>query len=32
MDLHRQTGETIFSTLANTSTTTEKIQVSLSNV
>jgi hypothetical protein len=32
MDLHRQTGEMIFSTLANTSTTTAKLQVSLNNV
>jgi hypothetical protein len=32
MDLHRQTGEMIFSTLANTSTTAAKLQVSLNNV
>jgi hypothetical protein len=32
MDLHRQTGEMIFSTLANTSTTATKLQVSLNNV
>jgi hypothetical protein len=32
MDLHKQTGEMIFSTLANASTTTTKLQVSLSNV
>jgi hypothetical protein len=32
MDLHRQTGEMIFSTLANTSMTATKIQVSLKNV
>jgi hypothetical protein len=32
MDLHRQTGETVFSTLANDSTLTTKLQVSLSNV
>jgi hypothetical protein len=32
MDLHRQTGEMILSTLANTSTTAAKLQVSLSNV
>jgi hypothetical protein len=32
MDLRRQTEETIFSTLANASTTAAKLQVSLSNV
>jgi len=32
MDLHKQTGEMIFSTLENTSTTTAKLQVSLKNV
>jgi hypothetical protein len=32
MDMHRQTGEMIFSTLANTSTTAAKLQVSLNNV
>jgi hypothetical protein len=32
MDLHRQTGEMIFSTLANTSTIVAKLQVSLNNV
>jgi hypothetical protein len=32
MDLHRQTGEMIFSTLENTSMTTAKLQVSLNNV
>jgi hypothetical protein len=32
MDLHRKTGEMIFSTLANTSTTAAKLQVSLNNV
>jgi hypothetical protein len=32
MDLHRQTGEMIFSTLANASTMATKLQVSLSNV
>jgi hypothetical protein len=32
MDLHRQTGEMVFSTLANASTTAAKLQVSLSNV
>jgi hypothetical protein len=32
MDMHRQTGEMIFSTLANTSMTTAKLQVSLNNV
>jgi hypothetical protein len=32
MDLHRQTREMIFSTLANTSTTAAKLQVSLNNV
>jgi hypothetical protein len=32
MDLHRQTREIIFSTLANTSTTAAKLQVSLNNV
>jgi hypothetical protein len=32
MDLHRQTGEMIFSTLANTSTNATKLQVSLNNV
>jgi hypothetical protein len=29
MDMHRQTGEMIFSTLKNTSMTTSKLQVSL---
>ena len=32
MDLHRQTKEMVFSTLANASTTTTKLQVSLNNV
>jgi hypothetical protein len=32
MDLHRQTGEMVFSTLSNASTTTAKLQVSLNNV
>jgi hypothetical protein len=32
MDLHRKTGEMVFSTLANASTTASKLQVSLSNV
>jgi hypothetical protein len=32
MDLHRQTGEMIFSTLANASTSAAKLQVSLNNV
>jgi hypothetical protein len=32
MDLHRQTGEMVFSTLANASTTAAKLQVSLNNV
>ena len=32
MDLHRQTGEMVFSTLENASTTTAKLQVSLNNV
>jgi chromosome segregation ATPase len=32
MDLHRQTGEMVFSTLAHASSTTTKLQVSLSNV
>jgi hypothetical protein len=32
MDLHRQTGEMFFSTLAHASTTTSKLQVSLGNV
>ena len=32
MDLHKQTGEMIFSTLENASTTTAKLQVSLNNV
>ena len=32
MDMHRQTGEIIFSTPANTSTTAAKLQVSLNNV
>jgi hypothetical protein len=32
MDLHRKIGETIFSTLANASTSTAKLQVSLNNV
>jgi hypothetical protein len=32
MDLHRQTGEIVFSTLANASTTVAKLQVSLNNV
>jgi hypothetical protein len=32
MDLHRQTGEIIFSTLANDSTAATKLQASLSNV
>jgi hypothetical protein len=32
MDLHRQTGEMVFSTLAHASTTTSRLQVSLNNV
>jgi len=32
MDLHRQTGEMAFSTLAHASTTASKLQVSLNNV
>ena len=32
MDLHRQTEEMVFSTLANASTTTSKLQISLKNV
>jgi hypothetical protein len=32
VDMHRQNGEMIFSTLANTSMTTAKLQVSLNNV
>jgi hypothetical protein len=32
MDLHRQTGEMVFSTLAHASITTSKLQVSLNNV
>jgi hypothetical protein len=32
MDLHRQTGEMVFSILAHASSTTTKLQVSLSNV
>jgi hypothetical protein len=32
MDLHRQTGETVFSTLAHASTVASKLQVSLNNV
>jgi hypothetical protein len=32
MDLHRQTGEMVFSTLENASTTAAKLQVSLNNV
>ena len=32
MDLHRQTGEMVFSTLSNASTTSTKLQVSLNNV
>jgi hypothetical protein len=32
MDMHRQTGEMIFSTLENTSMTAAKLQVSLNNV
>ena len=32
MDLHRQTGEIVFSTLENASTVAAKLQVSLSNV
>ena len=32
MDLHRQTREMIFSTLANTSTTVAKLWVSMNNV
>jgi hypothetical protein len=32
MDMHRQTGEMIFSTLKNTSMTTSKLQVSLTNI
>jgi hypothetical protein len=32
MDLHRQTGEILFSTLVHASTTTSKLQVSLNNV
>jgi hypothetical protein len=32
MDLHRQTGEMVFSTLAHASSTTAKLQVSLNNV
>jgi hypothetical protein len=32
MDLHRQTWEMVFSTLANASTTAARLQVSLNNV
>jgi hypothetical protein len=32
MDLHRQNGEMVFYTLAKSSTTTTKLQVSLNNV
>ena len=32
MDLHRKTGEMVFSTLENASTAASKLQVSLSNV
>ena len=32
MDLHRQTGEMVFSTLVHASTTTYRLQVSLNNV
>ena len=32
MDLHRQTGEKVFSTLENASTVASKLQASLSNV
>jgi hypothetical protein len=32
MDLHRQTGEMVFSTFAHASSTAAKLQVSLSNV
>jgi hypothetical protein len=32
MDMHRQTGEMIFSTLKNTSMTASKLQVSLNNI
>ena len=32
MDLHKQTGEMVFSTFLNASTTTAKLQVSLNNV
>jgi hypothetical protein len=32
MDMHRKTGEMIFSTLTNTSLTAAKLQVSLNNV
>ena len=32
MDMHRQTGEIIFSTLENTSMTVANLQVSLNNV
>ena len=32
MDLHRKTGQMVFSTLETTSTSTAKLQVSLSNV
>jgi hypothetical protein len=32
MDLHRQIGEMVFSTLAHASTTASKLQVSLNNV
>ena len=32
MDMHRKTGEMIFSSLTNTSTTTSKLQVSLTNI
>jgi hypothetical protein len=32
MDLHKQSGEMVFSTLENASTATSKLQVSLSNV
>lgn len=32
MDMHRQTGEMIFSTLTNTSMTASKLQVSLNNI
>jgi hypothetical protein len=32
MDMHKKTGEMVFSTLANASTTSSKLQVSLNNV